>query len=79
MATKYNLVIPSWMTIILENPFDCQQIRLLISSYRAIFNILFHIFIHPYTTLFYLSYVQQITDDMYYGLGILVHIGFFHS
>jgi hypothetical protein len=65
--------------MILANPFDCQQIWLLISSYRAIFNILLHIFIQSYTALFYLSYVQQTTDDMYYGLGILVHIGFFHA
>jgi hypothetical protein len=79
MATKYNLVIPSQMPIILANPFDCQQIWLLISFYRAIFNILFHVFIQPYITLFYLSYVQQTIDDMYYGLGIVVHIGFFHT
>jgi hypothetical protein len=79
MATKNNPVIPSHMPIILANSFDCQQIRLFISSYRAIFNILLHIFIQPYTALFYLSYVQQTTDDMYYGLEILIHIGFFHT
>jgi pyruvate-formate lyase-activating enzyme len=79
MATKYNLIIPSRMPIIPGNRFDRQQIRLLISFYRVIFNILLHIFIQPYIALFYLSYVQQTTDDIYYGLGILVHIGFFHA
>jgi hypothetical protein len=56
------------MPMILANSFDCQQIRLLISSYQAIFNILPHIFIQSYTALFYLSYVQQTIDDMYYGI-----------
>jgi hypothetical protein len=75
MAIKYNPVIPSRMPINLANPFGFQEIWLLFPT-ESIFNILLHIFIQPYATLFYLSYIQQTTDDMYYGLGILVHIEF---
>jgi len=64
MAIKYNPVIPSRMPINLANPFGFQEIWLLFPT-ESIFNILLHIFIQPYATLFYLSYIQQTTDDMY--------------